>query len=299
MDMGMMLKYRKLYMYFSIEQLRVSDYMKFLVAGLLFVYLFSSSSSSGAVNTKLIIKGSTTILPIALGIGTEFQNRYPGVEVQISGGGSIEGIKALIKGEADIAMSSAFISDQEIRLAQQHSVYPVPFRFAFDCIIPIVNRSNPLINLTRGELKDIFLGLIDNWKQLDGPDQAIQLVSRDSASGTYKIWKQIVMDQESIIAGISFKNSNAEVIRAVSQNPGAIGYISLSYLNSRVKPIQVDGVIGSIQSLKNGTYLLSRPLFMFTNGWPEGKTLEYINFLLDAEKGQESIDEAGYIPLNL
>mgnify|MGYP001811642817 FL=1 len=107
------------------------------------------------------------------------------------------------------------------------------------------------------------------------------------------------MDQESIISGISFKNSNAEVIRAVTQNPGAIGYISLSYLNSQVKPIQVDGVIGSIQSLKNGTYLLSRPLFMFTNGWPAGKTLEYINFVLDAEKGQESIDEAGYIPLNL
>ena len=297
--MGMMLKYRKLYMYFSTEQLRVSDYMKFLVAGLLFVYLFSFSSSSEAVNTKLIIKGSTTILPIALGIGAEFQKKYPGVEVQISGGGSIEGIKALIMGEADIAISSTFISDQEIQLAQQHSVYPVPFRFAYDCIIPIVNRSNPLKNLTRRELKDIFLGLIDNWKQLGGPDHAIQVVSRDSASGTFKVWEQLVMDQESIVAGIPFKHSNTEVVRAVSESPGAIGYISLSYLNSQVKPIQVDGVIGSIQSLKNGTYLLSRPLFMFTNGWPEGKTLEYINFVLDAEKGQESIDEAGYIPLNL
>ena len=157
MDMSMMLKNPKLYMYFSIERLCASDCMKFLVVGLLFVCLFSFSSSSEAVNTKLIIKGSTTILPIALGIGAEFQNRNPGVEVQISGGGSIEGIKALIKGEVDIALSSTFISDQDIQLAQQHSVYTVPFRFAYDCIIPIVNRSNPLINLTRMELKDIFL----------------------------------------------------------------------------------------------------------------------------------------------
>lgn len=155
------------------------------------------------------------------------------------------------------------------------------------------------MNLTREELKDIFHGATDNWKQLGGSGHAIQVVSRDSASGTYKVWKQIVMDQESIIAGTPFKHSNAEVVRAVSQNPGAIGYISLSYLNAQVKPIQVDGVIGSNKSLKNGTYLLSRPLFMFTNGWPEGKTLEYINFVLDAEKGQELIDGAGYIPLNL
>ena len=286
-------------MYFLFERLRVSDGIKLAVAGLLFVYLFSFSSLSEAVNTKLVIKGSTTILPIALDIGAEFQTRYPGVEVQTSGGGSIEGIKALINGEADIAMSSTFISDHEMRLAQQHNVYPVPFRFAFDCIIPIVNRSNPLVNLTRKELKDIFLGSTDNWKQLGGFDHAIKVVSRDSASGTYKVWKQIVMDEESIIAGTPFKHSNAEVVRAVSQNPGAIGYISLSYLNAQVKPIQVDGVIGSNQSLKNGTYLLSRPLFMFTNGWPEGKTLEYINFVLDAEKGQELIDDAGYIPLNL
>ena len=286
-------------MCFSIERLHVSDFMRSAVVGLLLVYLFSFSSSSEAENTMLVVKGSTTILPIALGIGTKFQNNYPGVEVQTIGGGSTEGIKALIMGEADIAMSSTFISDQEIRLAQQHSVYPVPFRFAYDCIIPIVNRSNPLTNLTRGELKDIFLGLIDTWKQLGGPDQAIQLVSRDSASGTYKVWKQIVMDQEPIIAGTRLKHSNAEVVKTVSQNPGAIGYISLSYLNSQVKPIQVDGVMGSIQSLKNGTYLLSRPLFLFTNGWPEGKTLEYINFVLDAENGQESIDEAGYLPLNL
>lgn len=285
-------------MCFSIERLHVTDFMRSAVVGLLFVYLFSFSGSSEAENTTLVVKGSTTILPIALGIGTQFQNKFPGVEVQTLGGGSIEGIKALIMGEADIAMSSTFISDHEIRLARQHNVYPVPFRFAFDCIIPIVNRSNPVINLSRRELKDIFLGLIDNWKQLGGPSHAIQVVSRDSASGTYKVWKQVVMDQESIIAGTPFKHSNAEVVRAVSQNPGAIGYISLSYLNAQVKPVQVDGVIGSKQTLKNGTYLLSRPLFMFTNGWPEGKTLEYINFVLDAEKGQESVDEAGYIPLN-
>ena len=286
-------------MYLSIQRLRISECMKLVAVGLLFVYLTSFSSLSEAGNTGLIIKGSTTILPIALGIETEFQNKYPGVEIQTSGGGSIEGIEALIMGEADIAMSSTFISDQEIRLAQQHGVYPVPFRIAFDCIIPIVNRSNPLTNLTRRELKDIFLGSTNNWDQLGGPDHEIRVVSRDSASGTFKVWKQIVMDQESIIAGTQVKHSNAEVVRAVSQNPWAIGYIGLSYLNAQVKPIEVDGVIGSIQSLKNGTYPLSRPLFFFTNGWPEGKTLEYINFVLDAEKGQKSIDEAGYIPLNL
>jgi phosphate transport system substrate-binding protein len=246
----------------------------------------------------LIIKGSTTILPIARSIAAAFEQKCPDTKVEVSGGGSAEGIAALIMGEADIATSSTFITRKELRLARQHDVYPVPFRIANDCILPIVHKSNPLRNMSRDDLRDVYLGLVDNWKQLGGPDLPIDVVSRDTASGTFEVWHHLIMNQEPVVTDIPPKHSSADVVREVSNNPGAIGYIGLGYLNANVKPLRVDGIIGSEQTLLDGTYPIHRPLIMFTNGWPNGKTLEFINFVLDADNGQILIEEAEYIPLN-
>ena len=246
---------------------------------------------------NLVIKGSTTILPIAQSIAEEFERQCPNTRVQVSGGGSAEGITALIMGEADIATSSTFITEEELKLARQHDVYPVPFRIANDCILPVVHKSNPLRNISRDDLKNIYLGLINNWKQLGGPDLTIDVVTRDKASGTFEVWHHLIMNREPVVTKVPPKHSSADVIREVANNPGAIGYIGLGYLSANVKPLRVDGVIGSQQTLLDGTYPIHRPLFMFTNGWPSGKTLEFINFVLDANRGQVLIEEADYVPL--
>ena len=263
-------------------------------AAILIAFVFSSPR---AEFTNLYIKGSTTILPIARIIAEEFERQCGDVKVHVSGGGSAEGIFALISGQADIATSSSFITQDEITLAQQRHIYPVPFRFANDCILPVVHISNPLRDISSDNLRDIYLGQINNWKQLGGPDLAIDAISRDTASGTYEVWHNIVMGREPVTTVQPLRNSNAEVVRAVSENPGAIGYIGLGYLNAHVKPLKVDGVMGSHQTLLDGTYLINRPLFMFTNNWPTGRRLEFINFVLDPGKGQLLIEEAGYIPL--
>ena len=254
-------------------------------------------SHSDAEITNLHIKGSTTILPIAQDIAAAFERQCDDVKINVSGGGSAEGILALILGEADIATSSSFITREEVRLAQQRDIYPVPFRIANDCILPVVHISNPLKDISSNDLRDIYLGLIHNWKQLGGPDLAIDAISRDTASGTYEVWHNIVMGGEPVTTAQPLMHSSTEVVRAVSASPGAIGYIGLGYLNAHVKPLKVDGVMGSRQSLLDGTYLINRPLFMFTNSWPEGRSLEFINFVLDPSKGQVIIEEAGYIPL--
>ena len=259
--------------------------------------LLAFSQASLAEVTKLVIKGSTTILPIAQRIAQDFENQCGNVEIEVSGGGSAEGIAALIMGDADIATSSAFITRDELRLAQQHSVYPVPFRIANDCILPVVHNSNPLKNISSKDLKKIYRGTINNWQQLGGPDLAIDVISRDFASGTYEVWHNVIMEREPVVTSQPLKHSNTEVVRAVSGNPAAIGYIGLGYLNAIVKPLRVDGVIGSHQTLMDGSYSINRPLFMFTNGWPRGKTLEFINFVVYSDGGQVMIEEAGYIPL--
>jgi len=240
----------------------------------------------------MLIKDSTTIPPIAQSIAAAFEQKCPHTKVEVSGWGSAEGIVTLMMGETDIATSSTFITREELKLARQHDVYPVPFRIANDCILPIVHKSNPIINMSRDDSGDVYPCLVDNWKQLDGPELPIDVVSRDTASGTFEVWHHLIMNQEPVVTDIPPKHSSADVVREVSNNPGAIGYIGLGYLNANVKPLRVDGVTGSEQTLLDGTYPIHRPLFMFTNGWSGGKTLEFINFVLDADNGQILVEEA-------
>lgn len=270
----------------------------------LFAAVFASAltllvliSATAADTATLVVKGSTTILPIAQRVAEAFEQHSEDVKVWVSGGGSAEGILALVLGEADIATSSSFISEHELMLAQQRNVYPVPFRIANDCILPIVHTSNPLRDISSDDLRDIYRGRITNWNQLGGPDLAIEVISRDLASGTYEVWHDIIMEREPIATEHTLKHSSADVVRAVSTNPGAIGYISLVYLNSYIKPLKVNGVMGSRKTVRDGTYLINRPLFMFTSNWPEGRRLEFINFVLDPDKGQEIVKQGGLIPL--
>lgn len=256
------------------------------------------SSAAAADTANLVVKGSTTILPIAQRMAEAFEQYcQEDVKVWVSGGGSAEGILALVMGEADIATSSSFINEHELMLAQQRNVYPVPFRIANDCILPVTHISNPLRDISSDDLRDIYRNRITNWKQLGGPDLAIDAISRDMASGTHEVWHNIIMEREPIVTEHALGQSSADVVRAVSTNPGAIGYIGLGYLNAHVKPLKVNGVMGSRKTALDGTYLINRPLFMFTSSWPEGRRLEFINFVLDPERGQETIKEAGFIPL--
>jgi phosphate transport system substrate-binding protein len=256
------------------------------------------SSAAAADTANLVVKGSTTILPIAQRMAEAFEQYcQEDVKVWVSGGGSAEGILALVMGEADIATSSSFITEHELMLAQQRNVYPVPFRIANDCILPVVHISNPIRNISSDDLRDIYRGRITNWKQLGGPDRAIDAISRDMASGTYEVWHDIIMEREPIVTEQPLKHTSADVVRAVSTNPGAIGYISLGYLNAYIKPLKVNGVMGSRKTVLDGTYLINRPLFMFTSNWPEGRSLEFINFVLDSDKGQNVVKQGGLIPL--
>jgi len=246
---------------------------------------------------NLVVKGSTTVLPIAQKMAEEYMKQTPDVKISISGGGSGNGIKALIDGSTDIANSSRFIKDKEVKLAIERDIYPVPFAVAYDCIIPVVHPTNTLRNMTLGQLKDIYMGNIKNWKEIGGPDRPVVVVSRDTSSGTYEVWEEKVMKKERVFPGALLQASNGAVAQAVAKNKNAIGYIGIGYLNQDVKALSVNSVKGSIESTLNGTYPISRPLFMFTPGWPKGETLNFLNFVMHPGKGQKYVGEAGYVPL--
>lgn len=246
---------------------------------------------------NIVIKGSTTVLPVAQKTAEAYMKQNPDVKISISGGGSGNGIKAIIDGSTDIADSSRFIKDKEVKLAMEKGRYPVPFAVAYDCIVPVVHPSNPVKNIPLLKLKAVYEGKIKNWKELGGEDRRIVVVSRDTSSGTYEVWEKKVMKKERVFPGAMLQASNGAVSQAVASNKNAIGYIGLGYMSKSVKALTVDGIKGSVETTLNGSFPISRPLYMFTNGWPTGDTLNFINFVIHPQKGQKYVREAGFVPL--
>lgn len=246
---------------------------------------------------NIVIKGSTTVLPIAQKVAEAYMKEHPGVKITISGGGSGNGIKALIDGSTDIADSSRFIKSKEVKLAVEKGRYPVPFAVAYDCIVPVVHPDNSVANISMDQLKDIYMGKIKNWKDIGGPDRKIVVISRDTSSGTYEVWHEKMLKKERVFPGALLQASNGAIVQAVSKNKNAVGYIGLGYMDKGVKALTVGGVKGSEETTLNGTYPISRPLYMFTPGWPKGDTLKFINYVIHPEKGQKLVGTIGFVPL--
>lgn len=244
----------------------------------------------------LVIKGSTTVLPITQKAAEDFMKRDSGVSISVSGGGSGNGIKAIIDGTADIAGSSRFINENEVKLATQKGVFPVPHRVALDCVVPVVHPANPLRDITMEQLKEIYTGKIGGWKELGGQDKPIVVISRDTSSGTYEVWHEEVLSKERVTPKALLQASNGAVAQAVAKNKYAIGYVGIGYLNKDVKALRVDGVAASATTALNGTFPVSRALFMFTNGWPAGDAMNFINFVV-SPAGQKIVKEEGFVPL--
>jgi phosphate transport system substrate-binding protein len=201
---------------------------------LIFVVLCLFFSVGTAFAGNVVIKGSTTVLPIAQTTLEAFMKASPGVNISLSGGGSGEGIKALIDKSTDIANSSRAIKDREIELAKSKGVNPVETIVAIDAIVPIVNPRNKVKNLSIDQLSQIYQGKITNWKEVGGDDLQIVVISRDSSSGTFEAWAEMVLNKAKVTPRAQMQASNGAIVQAVSKNRYAIGYIGLGYINKSI-----------------------------------------------------------------
>jgi phosphate transport system substrate-binding protein len=245
---------------------------------------------------NIVIKGSTTVLPIAQATLEAYMKANPGANISLSGGGSGEGIKAIIDGTADIGNSSREIKKTEIELAKSKGVTPVETVVAIDAIVPIVNPRNPVQNLTLDQLSQIYQGKIMNWKEVGGEDLEIVVVSRDSSSGTFEAWGELVLKGAKVSPRAQLQASNGAIDQAVSKNKYAIGYVGLGYLEKSVKALTVNGITASEKTALSKEYPVSRFLYMYTNGEPKGETAKYIKFVL-SPAGQALVKKEGFVPL--
>ncbi len=266
------------------------------VASLFLALAVTFSALPAQAATNLTINGSTTVLPIMQVMVETYMKKHPDVAITVSGGGSGNGIKALLDKSTDIAMSSRELKESELKLASERGINPKSIAIAIDAVLPIVHPSNPVSGLTRPELQAIYAGSVKNWKEVGGPDKAIVVVSRDTSSGTYEAWNELVMGKEKVAPSALLSASSGAVLQTVGKNKYAIGYDSYGYLNKTVKALKVDGIEGKPETAANGMYPISRKLWIMTAGESSGAAADFINFIMGKE-GQAIVAKSGAVPV--
>jgi phosphate transport system substrate-binding protein len=267
-----------------------------------------TSSTTGSTK-NIENKGSDTLVNLALAWAEHYMQEHPEVRISVTGGGSGTGIASLMNGTADIANASREMKTEEIKAAEANGIRPVEFVVARDAIAVVVNPSNPVSALTMQQISDIYTGKIINWREVGGEDRPIVLLSRESNSGTYVYVLENVIRMGDPKSKLLFSPdtllmpSSEGISTEVRQNPNAIGYDGLGYVTSDQKVFAVARdagspyVLPSVATVNDGSYPISRPLYMYTAGKPEGQVKMYLDWVVGGP-GQRLVSKLGFVPLH-
>lgn len=242
---------------------------------------------------KITIVGSTALQPLVEKAANEFDQKYQG-NITVQGGGSGTGLSQVQEGAVQIGNSDVFASQQNGIRANEL----VDHKVAVAGIAPIVNRGVNVKNVTMKQLREIFTGKITNWKQLGGKDQEIVVINRSKGSGTRVTFESDVMKGAEPMSAQE-QESNGTVQQIVSNTPGAISYISFSYLRSQgIKPLMIDGVKPTSKNVETNKWKIWSYEHMYTKGKPTGKTKKFLQFMLSDKVQNSLVEEMKYISIH-
>jgi len=261
-----------------------------LYIGLLMALLAACSSAHGGSTDKRIsISGSTSVSPFAEHLAELYQEQHPGTAINVQSLGSTAGIQAAINGVAEMGMSSRDLKPDEADKLQEQVI-------ARDALAVIVHPANPIASLTLTDVQRIFLGQVTNWRDFGGPDAPIVLVTREAGSGTFSAFEELVLKGKHPVSSALRQGSNGAIRQVVSEDPNAIGYISLGIVDNTVKALTIDGVSPSVQNVIAKQYKFVRR-FLFV--WRKDNTLSplaqgYVDYVLSPE-GQAELERLGLV----
>jgi len=269
----------------------------------------ATASTDGANGRTIQNKGSDTLVNLALAWAERYRTIQPDVSIAVTGGGTGTGIAALINNTVDIANASRHLKDDEIEAAKANGITPVEFTVAIDALAIIVNPVNPVSQLTIDQLADIYTGRITNWQEVGGNDAPIILLSRETNSGTHVYFLEEVVrkgdkENKDIFAPQTLlMPSSVGITSELRRNPNAIGYDGFGYVDpehEKLIAIAVNAdspyVLPSVETGADGSYPISRGLFMYTAGEPTDAIRQYMEWILGPE-GQTVVAELGFVPL--
>ena len=262
--------------------------------------------------TTIRVEGSDTMVNLAQAWAEEYSKLHPEISVQVSGGGSGVGIASLTEGVTDLANSSRKLQEREMERARKFSgKEPVEFIVALDALAVYVHPKNPLETITIPQLADIYGegGETTKWSQLGvnvpGCESSeIIRISRQNNSGTYHYFREAVLgNQRDYKLGSTDLSGSKDVVALVSSTPCAIGYSGMGYRTDDVKALKVaatasaEGVAPGVASVKDGSYPIARPLWIYTLGEPQGAVKDYLDWM-QSPAGQQVVLDLGYVPVH-
>ena len=237
---------------------------------------------------SITVAGSTSVEPFAELLAEEYMSRNPTSHIYVQGGGSTAGIEAAMTHAAAIGMSSRSLLPKETNL---HT-----FIIAKDAIAVIVNPKNPVHDLSMDQVRDVFSGKVRKWSELGGFPRPIVLVNREEGSGTRESFQKFVMEKEEISLDSLVQNTNGAIRQVVSNDPNAIGYLSLGLVNDQVKALKISGVEPDLTNIESGRYALVRPFLFVLDGEPTGEVKVFLEFVF-SPTAQKLLAKEGLIPV--
>jgi phosphate transport system substrate-binding protein len=262
---------------------------------LLGAVLLAAGCSRGN-KAAITVAGSTSVEPFAERLAELYMGVHPDAKISVQGGGSSAGIRAVTSRICAIGMSSRELNPEEKDLVE------IPI--ALDAIALIVNRHNPVRELTMEQARGIFAGRIRNWRQVGGPNRRITPITREEGSGTRASFEKKVMaagmpkdengktNPAAFAADALVQDSNGAVREIVASDPAAIGYISSGLVDERIAAILVGGIAPTEATVRSGRYPVVRKFLFLTNGEATGTAQAFINYVL-SDSGQNALVEEG------
>jgi phosphate transport system substrate-binding protein len=249
-----------------------------------------SAQSQTAAPYTIEVAGSTSVTPLMELLAADYGKVRSNVRININGTGSSDGIKSAAAGTSELGMSSRELSATEKGSGLDELV------IAIDGIAVIVNKDNPLSNLTIAQVRDIYTGKITNWSELaPGKSSKIAVVSREPGSGTRGAFEEIVGFQDKLVLGATEFDGTGAIKAEISRNPDAIGYISLGSVDSSIKTVSVEGVSATNANVVSGSYKIARPFIVLSQGAKiHQETRSFLDWIMAA--GQEIV-KTSWIPV--
>ena len=228
----------------------------------------------------------------------EYKKDHPAVEFASEYKGTTAGFGGLIVGRCDIAAASRDATTNEIAMAHDRGVDLNNDLIGSYAIAVIVNSSNPLTTLTRDQVRDIFTGVIQNWKEIGGPDAPVHLCIRNPVSGTYLGFRELAMDNKPYGLAVKTFTNYTDIAQAVGQDPGGVGYTCLQADNKNgAKPVAIGEAQPTAAAVREGKYPYCRALRLYTSKAGATQTARDFIAFVQSPNGQKIVDEGGFVPV--
>ncbi len=232
-----------------------------------------SYSGSSTIGTAVLNAGAVQAFTDETGI------RFSSIDQP----GSSKGVAALLEEKVTLAGAS-----RPLKPAEKETSL-VPITIGYDAIAVFVHESNPVTDLSQVELKGIFTGDIQNWSEVGGQDAPIDPTTEILADkrATVEMFRKIAMNGAEYGAGFKEIDLPRDQIIDLAGRKNGICTVSMGLLSSvpedvrnQVMAISVEGVTPSTSNVQTGSYLISRPLLLITNGPAKGANKQFIDFIL-------------------